>query len=85
MDQWEKMALDRSQWRKLIHAGIESFEKNRVQYAAYKRPVHKEQHQVYKVTTSTVKYVENSVSHLLVLKVICAIMSNLLSRIKIFM
>ena len=35
-----------------------------------------DQHQVYKVTTSTVKYVENSVSPSLVFKAICANMSK---------
>ena len=35
-DQWEKMASDRSKWRKLIHKSIESFENSRMLYSAYK-------------------------------------------------
>ena len=34
-----KMALDRSQWHKLINVVIESFENNCIQYAAYKQSV----------------------------------------------
>ena len=44
MDQWEKMASDRSKWRKLIHESIESFENNRMltnAYSAYKRLIRK--------------------------------------------
>ena len=41
VDQWEKMASDRSKWRKLIHESIESFENNRIQYSAYKRLIRK--------------------------------------------
>ena len=37
VDQWKKMASDRSKWRKLIHESIESFENSRIQYCAYKR------------------------------------------------
>ena len=37
VDQWEKIASDRSKWRKLIHESIESFENSRMQYSAYKR------------------------------------------------
>ena len=45
----------------------------------------KDQHQVDKVTTSTVKYVENPVSYLLVLKAIRTNMSDLLLHIIRFM
>ena len=66
VDQWEKMALDRSQRCKLIHVGIETFENSRVQYVVYKRSVrkgrYKDQHQIYKATMSTVKYVKNCFS-----------------------
>ena len=41
IDQWEKMVSDRSKWRKLIHASIESFENSRMQYSAYKRMIRK--------------------------------------------
>ena len=41
MDQWEKMASDRSKWRKLIHESIESFENSCMQYSAYKRLIRK--------------------------------------------
>lgn len=41
VDQWEVMKLDRSQWPKLIHDGIESVEYSRVQYAAFKRSFRK--------------------------------------------
>ena len=41
VDQWGKMALDRSKWRKLTHKGIESFENSRMQYNAYKRLIGK--------------------------------------------
>ena len=41
VDQWEKMASDRSKWRKLIHESIESFENCRMHYSAYKRLIHK--------------------------------------------
>ena len=37
VDQWEEMASDRREWRKLIHENIESFENSRIQYSAYKR------------------------------------------------
>ena len=37
VNQWLKMASDRSKWRKLIHESIESFENSRMQYSAYKR------------------------------------------------
>ena len=40
-DQWEKMASDRSKWRKLIHERIESFENSRIQYSAYERLIRK--------------------------------------------
>ena len=36
VDQWEKMASDRSKRQKLIHESIESFENSRVQYSTYK-------------------------------------------------
>ena len=36
-----KMALDRSQWRKLINGGIEYFENTCFQYAIHKRSVRK--------------------------------------------
>ena len=36
VDQWEKMASDKSKRRKLIHESIESFENSRMQYSAYK-------------------------------------------------
>ena len=45
----------------------------------------KNQHQVHKVTTSNVKYVETSISHLLVFKAICANMSHLPLHIMTFM
>ena len=35
------MALDGSQWHKLIYVGIESFDNSHVQNAAYKLSVHK--------------------------------------------
>ena len=41
VDQWEKMASDRSKWRKLIHESIESFENSHIQYSAYKRLIRK--------------------------------------------
>ena len=41
VDQWEKMASDRSSCRKLIHESIESFENSRMQYSAYKRLIRK--------------------------------------------
>ena len=41
VDQWEKMASDRSKWRKLIHESVESFDNSRMQYSAYKRLIHK--------------------------------------------
>ena len=41
MDQWEKMASDRSKMRKLIHESIESYENSRMQYSAYKRLIRK--------------------------------------------
>ena len=41
VDQWEKMASDRSKWRKLIHESIESFENSRMQYSAFKRLIRK--------------------------------------------
>ena len=41
VDQWEKMASDRSKWRKLIHECIESFENSRMQYSAYKSLIRK--------------------------------------------
>ena len=41
VDQWEKMASDRSKWRKLIHKSIEPFENSHMQYSAYKRLIHK--------------------------------------------
>ena len=41
VDQWEKMASDRSKWRKLVHESIESFENNRIQYSAYKHLIRK--------------------------------------------
>ena len=37
----EKMASDKSKWRKLIHESIESFENSRMQYGAYKRLIRK--------------------------------------------
>ena len=44
VDQWEKMASDRSKWRKLIHESIESFENSRMQYNACKRLIRKGEH-----------------------------------------
>ena len=41
VEQWEKMASDRSKWRKLIHESIESFENSRMQYSAYERLIRK--------------------------------------------
>ena len=41
VDQWEKMASDRSKWRKLIQESIESFENSRMQYSANKRLIRK--------------------------------------------
>ena len=41
MDQWEVMASDRREWRKLIHKSIESFENSRMKYSAYKRLIRK--------------------------------------------
>ena len=41
VDQWEKMASDRSNWRKLIHKSIESFGNSRMQYSAYRHLIHK--------------------------------------------
>ena len=41
VDQWEKMASDRSKWWKLIQETIESFENSRMQFSAYKRLIHK--------------------------------------------
>ena len=43
VDQWEKMASDRSKWRKLIHESIESFENSRMQHSAYKRLIGKDE------------------------------------------
>ena len=37
VDQWEKMASDKSKWCKLIHESTESFENSCMQYSAYKR------------------------------------------------
>ena len=37
VEQWEKMATDRSKWQKLIHESIESFDNSRMQNSAYKR------------------------------------------------
>ena len=44
VDQWERMAPDRSKWRKLIHESIESFENSRMQYCAYKRLIPQSHH-----------------------------------------
>ena len=44
VDQWEKMASDRSKWQKLIHESIESFENSRMQYSAYKCLILKGEH-----------------------------------------
>ena len=41
VDQWGKMASDRSKWRKLIHESIESFENRCIQYSAHKRLIRK--------------------------------------------
>ena len=41
VDQWEKMASDRSKWWKLIHESIESFDSSRMQYSTYKRLIRK--------------------------------------------
>ena len=41
VDQWEKMASNRSKWGKLIHESIESFENSRMQCSAYKRLIRK--------------------------------------------
>ena len=41
VDQWDKMASDRSKWQKLIHESIESFENSRMQYSTYKHQIHK--------------------------------------------
>ena len=41
VDQWAKMASDRSKCWKMIHESIESFENGRMQYSAYKRLIRK--------------------------------------------
>ena len=41
VNQWEKMASDRSKWRKLIHESIESFDNSRMQYSTYQRLISK--------------------------------------------
>ena len=41
LDQWGKMASDRSERLKLIHESIESCENSRMQYSAYKRLIRK--------------------------------------------
>ena len=77
--QWQPF---KETFRKLINEKIEIFENNRVQYAAYKRSVSKgEQGQAPGSQSHHAKYVENSVSHLMVQKAICVNRSNLLLRI----
>ena len=77
--QWEKMALDRSQWCKLIHVSIESFENSHVQYATYKWSVRKGKQGPAAGSQSHYINCEicGKLSHLLVLKTICANISNL--------
>ena len=41
VDQWGKMASDRSMWRKLIHESIEYFENSLMHFSACKRLIHK--------------------------------------------
>ena len=41
VDQWKKMASDRSKWWKLIYKSTESFENSCMQYSTYKRLIRK--------------------------------------------
>ena len=85
--QWEKMALDRSQWCKLIIVGIESFENSCVQYAPCKQSICKGKQGPAPGPPSHHINCEmcGKLSHLLVLKSICTNMSNLLLFIMTFM
>ncbi len=44
--EWERLATDRLGWRGKIFEGVQRFEKERVQYASYKRAVRREEHAV---------------------------------------
>ena len=82
------MALNRSQWRKLINVGIESSVISRVRNAAYRRSVcNGEQRSAPDPQNHHVNCVNmwKTVSHSLVLKAICENVSKLLQCIMAFM
>ena len=78
MDQWEKMALDRSQWCKLILVGIESFENRHVPpnkqefiklfYCNQMHYNYKLDENIFKVTYSLVTLIKkNKTDHILLI------------------
>ena len=79
VDQWEKMASDRSKWWKLIHKSIESFENSHMQYSACKHHIRKGKQSPAPGPQShhAVTYVENCAYLLLVSKAICVNVQNL--------
>ena len=78
-----KMASDRSNWTKLIHESMESFENSRMQYSTYKRLIRKgEQGPTPRSAPAlqshhAVTYVENCAYLLLVSKAIGVNVQNL--------